>query len=73
MSRKKTGSNPATPGLGTRSAAPHAARIPNRAMALASSDPSDNSLSTTASRSGRIATNSQGASPEWAWLADALV
>src|SRR5665213_3380877 len=66
--RKKTGSNPATAGLGMRSAAPQAARIPRSAMALASSDPSARALRTTARSRGRTAMKIHGASAEWAWL-----
>src|SRR6478736_8759685 len=66
INRKNTGSKPATPPLGRRSAAPHAASTPRRATALASSAPSASSASTTASRSGNNRASSQGASAEWA-------
>ena len=51
------------PGLGTRSAAKQAARIPSRATALASMDPSESSVMTMARRSGMRATKMNGASP----------
>ena len=54
------------PGLATRSAAKHAARIPSSATALASMAPSDSSAMTMARSSGRSPTKIQGASPLWA-------
>ena len=66
MRRNHSGSNPLMPGLGTRSAAKQAARIPSNATALASIAPSESSAITMASRSGMRPTKIQGASPLWA-------
>ena len=64
--RNHSGSNPLMPGLGTRRAAKHAARMPSSATALASMAPSESSAMTMANRSGTRPTKIQGASPLWA-------